>query len=280
MTDLHHAPIRDGHLAYLDVGQGTPLVLLHGGALDHRMWSRQVGALSNDHRVIAPDLRGHGRSSTPTGPFRHCDDIADLMHELGTGPAVVIGVSMGGSTAVDMAIEYPDTVAALVVSGAGSSEPDWRDPWMLALFATWERAAQEKDAEAWIDTFLLIGNGPHRTLDDLDPRVLEELREQAVHTITSHVSGGSPVLPDPVSNARQRARDISVPLLAISGTLDSDDHIRIARELAEAVADGSTVVIAGTAHYPNMEQPDEFNSAILEFLAQSVRPRGEVADRS
>ncbi len=270
MIAMHTAPIRDGHLSYLDVGGGTPLVFLHGGALDHRMWSRQVDALSNAHRVIAPDLRGHGMSSTPTGPFRHCDDVVDLMAHLGTGPAVVIGLSMGASTAVDVAIEYPDMVAAVVVSGAGTSEPDWRDPWMLDLFATWQRNAQEKDADAWIDTFLRIGNGPHRTLDDLDPRVRDELREQAVHTITTHVSSGAPVLPGNVSNATQRTRNIAVPLLAVSGALDSDDHVRMARELAATVRDGSTVVIAGTAHYPNMERPDEFNSAVLDFLRQHI----------
>jgi pimeloyl-ACP methyl ester carboxylesterase len=268
MTQTQQAPITRGHLAYVDVGDGEPIVLLHGGVLDHRMWSAQVDTLARDRRVIVPDLRGHGMSSTPTGPFRHCDDVAELVRHLGIDRAVLVGVSMGGSTAVDVAIEYPDMVTALVVSGAGASEPDWRDPWMLEFFATWARNAREQDPEAWMDTFLRLAHGPHRSRNDVAPRVIEQLREQAAFTLSNHVAGREPILPGPVKDARRRSHDITVPVLAVSGALDSDDHIRLARELAAAVANGSAVTVADTAHYSNMERPEQFNGVVLEFLAR------------
>ncbi len=68
---LSKLELPDGHLAYREAGSGPPLVFLHGGALDHRMWDRQIEPLSRGHRVTALDARGHGASSTPTAPFRH-----------------------------------------------------------------------------------------------------------------------------------------------------------------------------------------------------------------
>src|SRR5690242_1322104 len=102
-SELRRIEIPDGHLAYLDTGSGTPVVLLHGGTLNHRMWDDQVGPLvAAGHRVIAVDARGHGGSSTAAAPFRHCDDLAVLLRALGAGPAVLVGVSMGASTVLDV----------------------------------------------------------------------------------------------------------------------------------------------------------------------------------
>jgi pimeloyl-ACP methyl ester carboxylesterase len=124
----------------LDTGSGDPVVLLHSGFLDHGMWAAQIPALAATHRVIAPDARGHGRSPVATAPFRHTDDPAELLDELGTGPAVLIGVSMGAATAVDTALEHPALVRALVLTGAGTSEPYFTDPWTVRAFGAWTGA--------------------------------------------------------------------------------------------------------------------------------------------
>lgn len=263
------ARIDEGHVAYTDTGSGFPVVLLHGGVLDHRMWSRQIGPLAARYRVIAPDARGHGGSSTPTAAFRHCDDVAALLRHLRVGSAALVGLSMGAGTAVDTAVENPGLVDALVVSGAGTSDPDWRDPWVLDIQETWARQQQARDRGGWIDTFLRFAHGPHRVLDDVDPEVVTQLREQAETTLTAHVPAGAPVLPSPVPGVRARARGIGVPTLAICGDLDAADHLRMARELVESVADGSALTVTGSAHYPNMERPAEFNDQLLRFLAKS-----------
>ena len=120
----------DGRLGYRATGTGPPLVLLHGGFLDHHMWDDQISDLASRYRVIAPDARGHGVSANATRPFRPTDDLAALLRHLGTGPAVLAGVSMGAGTAVDTALEHPGLVRALIISGAGTSEPEFTDPWM------------------------------------------------------------------------------------------------------------------------------------------------------
>ncbi|REK91827.1 alpha/beta hydrolase [Streptomyces inhibens] len=264
-SDLCSFETGDGHLAYRDVGAGPPLVLLHGGFLDHGMWNDQVPFLAPDYRVIVPDARGHGASSNASGPFRHTDDLAALLRHLGVGPAVLVGLSMGASIAVDTALEHPDLVRALVVSGAGTSEPEFQDPWVKGIQAEWARTTAAGDAEGFVNAHLLFAAGPHRTLDDVDPNVVRRLREMAERTIAKH-TGTEPVQLVPVTETWTRAAKITIPVLAINGGIDADDHIGMAERLVHTVANGRAATVEDTAHYPNMERPDAFNTILGEFL--------------
>ncbi|MEU0831686.1 alpha/beta hydrolase [Streptomyces sp. NPDC005969] len=252
-------------LFWLDTGAGQPLVLLHGGFLDHRMWDDQISALAARYRVIAPDARGHGRSANATEPFRHTDDLAALLRHLGIGPAVLVGVSMGGSTAVDTALEHPELVSAVVVSGAGTSEPTFTDPWTTRTWATWQTAMAAGDLDAAVEAFTLFAAGPDRTLDDLAPQVVGRLREMNRGTLAKHTAD-EPDLRIPVRDTWNRIAKIDVPVLAINGALDSPDHIGMAERLTHTVATGSAISIDGTAHFPNMERPEVFNKALEDFL--------------
>ncbi|GAA4282502.1 hypothetical protein GCM10022261_00330 [Brevibacterium daeguense] len=108
---------RDQFLAYADIGSSTghhpPVLLLHGGGVDHRMRVPQLHAFPN-HRVIAPDARGHGASSTPADPYRRVDDVVALLDGLDLDAVVAVGLSMGAATGIDLAVEYPDRVRRLV----------------------------------------------------------------------------------------------------------------------------------------------------------------------
>ncbi|MEU7433913.1 alpha/beta hydrolase [Streptomyces sioyaensis] len=250
---------------WLDTGAGQPLVLLHGGFVDHTMWDAQIPALAARYRVLAPDARGHGRSANATAPFRHTDDLAALLRHLGTGPAILVGVSMGAGIAVDTALEHPELVRAVVVSGAGTSEPYFTDPWTTKTFATWQSAMAAGDLDASVEAFTLFAAGPHRTLDDLDPEVVGHLREMTRRTLSKHTAG-EPNLLTPVRDTWNRIANIDVPVLAINGAIDSPDHIGMAERLTRTVADGRALSIDGAAHYPNMERPDAFNEALEGFL--------------
>ncbi|RFU82552.1 alpha/beta hydrolase [Streptomyces triticagri] len=244
---------------------GPPLVLLHGGFLDHGMWFRQIPVLAERHRVIAPDARGHGRSAHATEPFRFADDLAALLRELRTGPAVLIGVSMGASIAVDLALEHPELVRALVVSGAGTSEPYFTDPWTTAATADWHRAMAAGDLDASVEAFTLFAAGPRRTLDEVDPDVVDRLRRMTRGTMSQHTAD-EPDFIVPVRRTWERAADIDVPVLAVNGAVDSPDHIGMAERLVHTVRDGRAVSVEGTAHYPNMERPDLFDAEVEAFL--------------
>ena len=277
LPSLRYLGLDSMEVAFVDhdpTAPGPPIVLLHGGAVDHRMWAAQLGTFPG-RRVLVPDARGHGWSRSPDTGYRFCDDVVALLDALGIAEAVLVGLSMGGGTAVDVALEYPDRVTGIVVSGTGTSEPDFRDPWVLDLLATWQRTQEAGDAEGWIEAFMRFVPGPRRRLDDVDAEVAGQVEQMVRDTLAHHLvldESGMPVPPappTPVADTWARLPEIGVPVLAVVGGLDGDDHQRMGRTLAESVQHGRLVTIDGTAHYPNVERPDAFNAAVAEHLATS-----------
>lgn len=269
-ADLSAVPIRSlqiagGRLVYREAGSGPPLVLLHGGFLDHRMWAEQIRTSAPRHRVIAFDARGHGGSDNATGPYRPVDDVAALLHALDAAPAVLVGVSMGGATAVDCALEHPDLVRAVVVSGVGTSEPVFEDPWALDVLAAEERALAAGDVAGWADAFQRFTAGPHRDVADVDAGVLSRVREMALGTLGKHTAG-EPDHRVPVTATWERAPGIAVPVCAVNGALDAPDHLAMADRLVELVPDGRATTVPDAAHYPNMEHPARFDAELTSFL--------------
>ncbi|MEU5087789.1 alpha/beta fold hydrolase [Streptomyces sp. NPDC021356] len=269
-VDLASLPIRSlrtdgGRLAYREAGSGPPLVFLHGGFVDHRMWEEQLPVFAARHRVLAYDARGHGGSDTATGPFRPADDVAALLRGLDAAPAVLVGVSMGGATAVDCALEHPESVRAVVVSGVGTSEPVFEDPWALDVLAAQGRALAAGDVTGWVDAFQRFTAGPHRDLADVDPEVVRRVREMVLGTLAKHAPGEADHRV-PVTATWERAPGISVPVCAINGALDAPDHLAMAERLVRLVTDGRTVTVPGAAHYPNMENAARFDTELISFL--------------
>ena len=270
--------LSDQRIAYLDVGPedptGPPLLLLHGGAVDSRMWHPQLDAFP-DHRVLVPDARGHGDSSDAEGPYRLVDDVVALLDTLGVEQVVAIGISMGGGTACDLALEHPERVVGILVSGTGTSEPVFEDPWALQAFADWKAAEQRTDLQEWVDVFQRFTAGPHRTLDEVEPAVRDLVDTMARDTVQNHLrtdADGTPVPPPPpvpVTETWQRLERIDVPVLALCGALDGDDHRRNGRRLADAAPDGRYVELAGAAHYPNLEVPEAFEAEVRELLSEA-----------
>lgn len=267
--------LADQTIAYRDSGPsggGPPLLLLHGGAVDSRMWGPQLDAFPG-RRVIAPDARGHGGSSDAAAPYRLVDDVIALMDALQIDLAVPIGISMGGGTAVDLALEFPARVAALVVSGTGTSQPEFTDPWALQAFADWREAEQGTDPEAWIAVLQRFTAGPHRTREQVDPAVWALIDTMARDTLAQHLRLDPdgrplpPVPPTPVADPWGRLGEIAVPVLALSGALDGDDHRGMGARLVRSVSGPARhVEVPGAAHYPNLEAPQLFDAAVQELV--------------
>jgi pimeloyl-ACP methyl ester carboxylesterase len=264
-SDLRLFASDDGDLAYRDSGAGDPVVLLHSGFTDHRVFDAQIPALARDYRVIAPDVRGHGASANATRPFRWADDLAALLRHLDTGPAVLVGVSMGGAIATDTVLEHPELVRAVVACGAATSEFEYTDPWVKKVQAEQAAALGAGDVEGWLTAFLRFVPGEHRTLDDVDPDVLRRVREMALGTLAKHTADEEDHHV-PLTGTWSRVPKIDVPVLAVNGALDAPDLLAEAERLARTVPDGRSVVIDGTAHYPNMERPEAFTDVVAGFL--------------
>ena len=269
---VQYVALDEARIAYAEHAPGSsgpPLVFLHGGGLDHRMWRSQLGVFG-DHRALALDARGHGWTQASDAPFRYCDDVVAVLDALDIDDAVFIGVSMGGSTAVDVALEHPDRVTAVVSCGAGTSEPEFRDPWTLEVLAAWQRSAQEQNPEGWIAAFMRFAAGPQRSLEEVAPGVVAEIETMVRHTLGTHIIGpegpATPTVATPVTGTWERLSELEIPVLGVGGRLDSEDHLRIVDKLVDAVPQGSAQMINGAAHYPNMERSEEFNAALLRFV--------------
>ncbi|MFE4964129.1 alpha/beta fold hydrolase [Streptomyces sp. NPDC056660] len=264
-ADVRFFPSSDGDLAYLDTGSGDPVVLLHSGYVDHRFWAGQIPALAAEYRVIAPDVRGHGASANASKPFRWADDLAELLRHLDVGPAVLVGVSMGGVIATDTVLEHPELVRAVVTCGAVTGDFRYTDPWHQELQAEYARTLGAGDIEGWLDAFLRVAAGAHRDLDALDPEIPRRLGEMARHTLSKHTPGETDWHVR-VTDSWPRVPKIDVPVLTINGGLEPADLLAAAERLAREVPAGRAEIVEGADHYPNLERPDVFDDLLLGFL--------------
>ncbi|MET8599701.1 alpha/beta fold hydrolase [Streptomyces althioticus] len=264
-SDLRFLPSADGDLAYRDTGSGDLVVLLHSGFLDHRIWDEHVPLLAERYRVVAPDTRGHGFSANATAPFRWADDLAALLRHLDAGPAVLVGLSMGGVIATDTVLEHPGLVRAVVTAGAVTGDFRYTDAWHRELQDTIAGALAAGDVTTWLDAFLRLVPGPGRSADDIDPEIPRRVREMALHTLSKHSAGEKDWLV-PVTGSLDRAGEIRVPLLAVNGALEPAELHAAAERLAAAVPDGRTATLEDTGHYSAMERPDAFVGLLLDFL--------------
>ncbi|MFH8765420.1 alpha/beta fold hydrolase [Streptomyces althioticus] len=264
-SDLRFLPSADGDLAYRDTGSGDLVVLLHSGFVDHRIWDDHVPLLAERYRVVAPDTRGHGFSANATAPFRWADDLAALLRHLDAGPAVLVGLSMGGVIATDTVLEHPGLVRAVVTAGAVTGDFRYTDAWHRELQDTIAGALAAGDVTTWLDAFLRLVPGPGRSADDIDPEIPRRVREMALHTLSKHSAGEKDWLV-PVTGSLDRAGEIRVPLLAVNGALEPAELHAAAERLAAAVPDGRTATLEDTGHYSAMERPDVFVGVLLDFL--------------
>src|SRR5260370_21872192 len=113
------AEVNGATLYYELAGAGSPVALLHAGIADSGMWDDQFAHVAAAHQVLRFDMPGFGQSSMPDKPYSLSDDLYGLLRQLGIGPAAIVGVSIGGATAIRFAIEHPEMVTALVPVGAG-----------------------------------------------------------------------------------------------------------------------------------------------------------------
>jgi 3-oxoadipate enol-lactonase len=270
-TTTGHLETNGGRLYYEVAGAGTPLLLLHAGICDSRMWDDQWEAFAARHRVIRLDLRGFGRTTTDDVSFSNRQDLVDLLDHLGLERAAVVGVSRGGQIAIDLTLAYPERVAALITVCAGVSgyAPDEAliDPRELALFEQMEAAEQAEDwpLVASIDVRLWV-DGPLAEEGRAAASVRERVYAMSLNNYqTVTVFGKAQPLEPPAAG---RLGEISAPTLVIIGDLDTSSTQQMADALAAGIAGAQKAVMSGTAHLPSMERPEEFSRLVLDFLAQ------------
>jgi pimeloyl-ACP methyl ester carboxylesterase len=260
------ADVNGARLYYEVTGSGDPLVMVHAGIADRRMWNSQQPVFAERYTVIRYDMRGFGKSASVDGPFSHHEDLYALLRFLGIERAALMGCSRGGATCIDLALEHPDCTRALILVGAGvggihhAGPPpkQWDEVESSFKQGDLERTS-ELEVQIWVD-------GPQRTPDQVDPQIRRLVHEMNLIALQNETLGlGSERSLDPP--ALSRLSEIHVPTLVIIGDQDQPRVIRSADLLEQRIAGARKVIMSGTAHVPNMEQPERFNRLVLEFLS-------------
>ena len=230
------------------------------------MWRSQVEVLeAAGYRVLAPDLRGFGERVLEPAPFSHLRDV-DVLFD---GPVAVVGNSLGGRVALELALYRPDLVERLVVIAPGLPGWDWssetRAGWAAeeAAFDSGDfEAAAERSLRMWVD-------GPRRTPDEVDPAIRSAVAEMVLRSYEMQRNGwdGGAREEDVLDpSVGDRLHEILCPTLVIVGENDISDMRSIAGHVADSVNGARLVEVAGAAHFPSLERPDQVNDLLLAFL--------------
>lgn len=250
-------------LYYRDEGSGAPLVFLHGGLLDSRMWDDQVAFFRTAYRTIAYDARGHGRSEQAPGVVEYHTDLKGLLQRLDAEPAWLVGQSLGARTALCCALEYPDAVRGLVLVAPGLPGYTFSLEVQLAsreLGQALRNGNPTRAADIFLRQWVI---GTRRNISQVSPRMVERARAMIVDNLT-RPSPGETQFNEP--RAIERLGEISVPTLVVCGAADAPDILAVADQIATRVAGARKELIPGVAHALNMEIPDRFNQIVREFL--------------
>jgi pimeloyl-ACP methyl ester carboxylesterase len=262
-TENGFAPSGDTQIYFETAGSGPPLVFLHAGISDLRMWDPQFDLFARRFRVVRYDHRGFGKTRPTRTPFMLHEDLLSVMRCLGIARAVLVGCSMGGTTAVDFALAYPDMVDALVLSGSGLSGWTWSPEIVKLLTETFERvgAGDLDGARQLSEQFWLEGQRHSGSID-----LIYRARASALYADNFRPERWTiqPQPPNPPSN--KRLAEIKAPTLVMIGDRDAPDLHNIADLLVSEIDGARLVTIRNAAHLPNLEHPDQFNQIVMDFL--------------
>ena len=264
---MMEARLNGVRLAWDDVGQAStapPLLLVHGFPLNRTMWRPQLAGLAASTRVIAPDLRGHGTSEAPPGPYLMDDFAADLralLDHLGLERVVYCGLSMGGYIGFAFVRRYPERLAGLILADtrAGADTDEGR-----ANREDLARLVEREGSAAAVDRLLPRYVAP--STQTTHPDIVASVRAMIAGTPSAGLAGaerGMARRPDSTATLGQ----IAVSTAVVVGSEDMLTPPAEAERLHAAIAGSTLTIIPAAGHLANLEQPAAFNDAVRRFLA-------------
>jgi pimeloyl-ACP methyl ester carboxylesterase len=254
-------------IAYERVGEGPPLVFVHGGAEDGRVWQPQLAALADEFTVVAWDAPGAGHSSDLPARFgladyAHC--LAALIEAIALGPAHVVGLSWGGTVVQELYRHHPERVATLI---------------LVDTYAGWKGSLPEEEVRARVEAVHAMLATPAEEVDPTYPGLFAGDPPAAFVPLLEHMAASvrrETLRTEVAAMAEADQRDllprIAVPTLLIWGEQDARSPLSIARTFEQAIPDARLVVIPACGHVSNLEQPQLFNEALREFCRAHPPP--------
>jgi 3-oxoadipate enol-lactonase len=233
------------------------LILSHSLACSTRMWDPQVAALKDRYCILNYDMRGHGKSAAPAGPYTLdmlADDVLGLMKQLGIERAKYIGLSIGGMIGQHLALKEPKRFEKMVLADTGHAQtPETIKQWEERI-----RIAESQGMKPLVPGTMERWFTP-AFRDKPEARKIAEI--VASTPVAGYVGCGQAIMK---LNTTARLKDIKLPVLAITG--ESDGAAAGTKYIGEHVPGAKFVSIPQAAHIANIEQPEKFNQALREFL--------------
>lgn len=252
-------------ISYSDTGEGEAVVLFHGHPFDHTMWQPQIDVFSANYRVIAPDLRGYGKSSLPASSNstfeQYTTDVLRLLDKLGINTFHLAGLSMGGQLIMEAWRQASDRIKSLILADTFASL-DTPEAKQLRL-DTADKIEREGLAE--------YANQSIRKMIKADH--VDTMPGVAAH-VMKMMLGTNPIAAATALRARAGRIDylndvlptITVPTLIIVGRQDEFTPVAKAEEMQAKIPGSRLVIVEDAGHMPNLEHPEEFNEIVLGFL--------------
>jgi pimeloyl-ACP methyl ester carboxylesterase len=237
---------------------GPPLILLHPGVGDSRIWAPVLPGLAKSHRVIRYDARGFGRSPAPTVKFSLLSDLIAVLDHFSVDRAVIVGCSQGGGSALGLALQQPERVAALVLLCPGIPGYPWPEAAEDELDAEYEHALQAGDVEVLAGLMQRVWAAAGST-----PAVMEQLRSAA----RAEIASGDLQQPDPP--VFDRLGSLSVPASLLVGDADYPPLLQANRQAAARIPGCELTVVPGTDHLPPLREPDLVLGVIDSTLSRA-----------
>ncbi|MFX1462576.1 MAG: alpha/beta fold hydrolase [Promethearchaeota archaeon] len=254
--------VKDIEMYYELSGEGEILLLIHGLGSSTRDWEFQVPKFSQNYQVITIDLRGHGKTDKPKGPYTmeiFAEDIAELLKKLGIKSIHVLGISIGGGIAFQFAVNYPDLVKSLIVVNAGIEIP--MDSFKMKL-------------EAFKRTFIVKLVGMKKMGKVLATRLFikpeqEELREKLIERWSendkkAYLSSMRALIGWSI---RDKLDKITFPTLIIGSDEDYAPS-SVKKEYTALLRNARFIEIEDARHAVPFEKPEEFNEIVMKFLLE------------
>jgi 3-oxoadipate enol-lactonase len=245
---------------------GPTVVLLHSVGLDRTFWGPLSAVLEDRFAVLRVDLRGHGESPSPPGPWSLedlADDVAEVLGGLGVHRAHVVGQSFGGLVAQHLVIRHPSLVMRLVLSGTSCTTSDAERAMFLDRAGVAEAEGMEPVARAAIGRWFTDAGADLPVVATTFRRLLAD--DPASWAKTFHAIAGH--------NVVDSLRDVRARTLVVTGDADVATPPRFAEEMAAALPDCDLKILEGVPHMGYLEQPELMANTILDFLDEkTVRP--------
>lgn len=269
--DRRIVDVGDGLLLHVErAGDGPPLVLLHGFTGATTTWTSLLPRLAAEHRTLAIDLPGHGRSSAPANPGRYAltrfaGDLPRVLDALGIDRVALLGYSMGGRAALRAALRAPDRIAALVLE---STSPGIADPARRAERRAADRALADEIERDGVPAFvsrweaLPLWASQHALPASARERLRAQREANDGAGLANSLRGAGAGEDEPVL---AQLGAFASPVLLVAGALDVA-YVGAAGEMARAFPNARLTVVPDAGHAVHLERPDELSGAVLEFL--------------